>query len=107
MQEKVWEASGHLGCFTDPLIKCGKCNAVFRVDTLINEKLPEVTFDPSKHEELLKIIKDNLDSELLIFPSLCFNKSKLVASNKICTSMVGRKKRKCSLEYIEVRYGQR
>ncbi len=38
MPRKVWEASGHLGGFSDPLTKCEKCNAIWRVDNLINEQ---------------------------------------------------------------------
>ncbi|HLC44063.1 MAG TPA: glycine--tRNA ligase [Patescibacteria group bacterium] len=29
---KVWEASGHLGSFTDPLVECKKCHHRFRQD---------------------------------------------------------------------------
>jgi glycyl-tRNA synthetase len=32
MHPKVWEASGHVGGFTDPLVECGTCNARFRAD---------------------------------------------------------------------------
>ncbi|MDO8444131.1 MAG: glycine--tRNA ligase [bacterium] len=31
---KVWEASGHLGSFTDPLVECKKCHKRFREDHL-------------------------------------------------------------------------
>ncbi len=34
----VFEASGHLSGFTDPLVKCSKCGSVFRPDKLIEEK---------------------------------------------------------------------
>src|SRR3954454_2490976 len=30
----VWEASGHLKNFTDPLVDCRNCNERFRLDTL-------------------------------------------------------------------------
>jgi len=36
MHPKVWEASGHVDGFTDPLIECGNCNRRFRAD------MPEV-----------------------------------------------------------------
>jgi glycyl-tRNA synthetase len=32
MHPKVWEASGHLEGFTDPLVECRTCNARFRAD---------------------------------------------------------------------------
>ena len=34
----VWEASGHLGSFSDAIIDCSKCAGSFRVDKLIEEK---------------------------------------------------------------------
>ncbi|MGQ0825377.1 MAG: glycine--tRNA ligase [Actinomycetota bacterium] len=34
MAPKVWEASGHLATFTDPLVDCRKCNERFRADHL-------------------------------------------------------------------------
>ncbi len=34
MHPKVWEASGHVGGFTDPLVDCKKCKTRFREDTL-------------------------------------------------------------------------
>jgi glycyl-tRNA synthetase len=32
MNPKVWEASGHLKTFSDPLIECKKCHERFRAD---------------------------------------------------------------------------
>jgi glycyl-tRNA synthetase len=34
MAPKVWEASGHVATFTDPLVDCKKCNERFREDQL-------------------------------------------------------------------------
>ena len=34
MAPKVWEASGHIATFTDPLVDCRKCNERFRADQL-------------------------------------------------------------------------
>jgi len=34
---QVWEASGHLASFTDPLVECTNCNNRFRLDKLDNE----------------------------------------------------------------------
>jgi len=42
MHPKVWEASGHLSGFTDPLVDCKKCKERFRADHLDNlEKCPK------------------------------------------------------------------
>lgn len=38
MNPKVWEASGHLQNFTDPLIECKNCHTRFRADLLIEKK---------------------------------------------------------------------
>jgi len=34
----VFEASGHLASFTDPIVRCSKCGSVFRPDKLVEEK---------------------------------------------------------------------
>jgi glycyl-tRNA synthetase len=42
MHPKVWEASGHVGGFSDPLIECEKCKRRFRADHLEDtSKCPE------------------------------------------------------------------
>ena len=46
MSPKVWEASGHLEVFTDPLVECLKCHQRFRAD-----HLPGVHAPQSGHEE--------------------------------------------------------
>jgi len=35
---KVWEASGHVGSFTDPLLECKKCHRRFRQDHVAESK---------------------------------------------------------------------
>ncbi len=37
MNPKVWEASGHVGNFSDPLVECKKCHSRFRADQLEGE----------------------------------------------------------------------
>ena len=37
MSKSVFEASGHLGSFADPIIKCSKCKSTFRADRTISE----------------------------------------------------------------------
>ena len=46
MHPRVWEASGHLEGFTDPMVDCKKCKARFRADKLADAQCPE---KPSKH----------------------------------------------------------
>ena len=45
MHPRVWEASGHVAGFTDPLVDCKKCKARFRADHLESARCPE---KPSK-----------------------------------------------------------
>ncbi len=45
MHPKVWETSGHVQNFTDPLVDCKKCKARFRADQLETARCPE---KPSK-----------------------------------------------------------
>ena len=41
MNPKVWEASGHLRSFTDPLVECKECHHRFRSDKLDGTKCPD------------------------------------------------------------------
>ncbi len=36
MNQKVWQASGHVDTFTDPLVECANCKGRFRADKLDN-----------------------------------------------------------------------
>ena len=58
MNPKVWEASGHLKTFSDPLIDCKNCKTRHRADKLLEDLGIE---DAGKYsnEELVKYIKDN------------------------------------------------
>ncbi len=38
---KVWETSGHVAGFTDPMVDCKKCKARFRADKLSDARCPE------------------------------------------------------------------
>ncbi len=46
MHARVWEASGHVEGFTDPLVDCRTCKARFRADQLDQFQCPQ---KPSKH----------------------------------------------------------
>ena len=37
MHPRVWEASGHVANFTDPMVDCRQCKARYRVDVLMDE----------------------------------------------------------------------
>ncbi len=59
MHPRVWEASGHVGGFQDPLVDCKECKMRYRVDTLINEFDPEANADAMSEEEMVKYLKEN------------------------------------------------
>lgn len=63
MNPKTWEASGHIGGFSDPLIDCKNCNSRFRADKLIEdymaEKGEEIIVDGWPNEKLEAFIADN------------------------------------------------
>jgi glycyl-tRNA synthetase len=39
MNPRTWEASGHVGGFSDPLIDCKECKARFRADKLVEDQM--------------------------------------------------------------------
>jgi len=55
MPRIVWEASGHLERFVDPMTKCEKCNSIYRADHLIKERKGK---EPKSMEEMRKEIKE-------------------------------------------------
>jgi glycyl-tRNA synthetase len=40
MNQKVWQASGHVDTFTDPLVECSNCHNRFRADKIDTSKCP-------------------------------------------------------------------
>ena len=52
MNPKVWEASGHLKEFKDPLVECKKCHKRFRADEIKN-KCPECSGELTDHRCLV------------------------------------------------------
>jgi glycyl-tRNA synthetase len=40
MNQKVWQASGHVDTFTDPLVECSNCKSRFRADQIDTSKCP-------------------------------------------------------------------
>lgn len=55
---KVWEASGHVGGFSDPLAECKKCNTRIRVDKEL-EKIGVTADEKMSEEELNTLFNDN------------------------------------------------
>ena len=59
MHPRVWEASGHVSSFSDPLIDCKHCKSRHRVDNLIDDYDPNAHADGMTQEEMMKYIRDN------------------------------------------------
>ena len=59
MHPRVWEASGHVASFSDPLIDCKYCHTRHRADNLIDDYNPDAHADGMTQDELVKYIKDN------------------------------------------------
>ncbi len=60
LNPKVWEASGHVGKFNDPMIDCKSCKERFRADHLIEEKLDK-NADNMSFVEQTELIHNNID----------------------------------------------
>jgi glycyl-tRNA synthetase len=60
MNPRVWEASGHVGGFSDPLMDCRKCHERFRADKIIEDfRNDGEPVDGWTNEEMKKYIEDN------------------------------------------------
>ena len=59
MHPKVWEASGHVSSFADPLTDCRHCKTRHRADNLVNDYTGSSIGDKMSNEELMAYIKEN------------------------------------------------
>ncbi len=58
MHPRVWEASGHVANFNDPLVDCKTCKARFRADHLVEEKLGRDDAEALTPDELSRLIRE-------------------------------------------------
>ncbi|HRJ06547.1 MAG TPA: glycine--tRNA ligase [Candidatus Saccharibacteria bacterium] len=68
MNQKVWQASGHVDTFTDPLVECSNCKGRFRADKIDTSKCPtcgkEGTFgEPKQFNMMFKTNVGPVDDE--------------------------------------------
>jgi len=59
MSQSVFEASGHLSSFADPIIKCSQCKLTFRADRMIAEVSKIEIPESADLEEFDKAISEN------------------------------------------------
>ena len=59
MHPRVWEASGHVDSFADPLTDCKHCKTRHRADNLVNDFTGTSIGDTLSNEELLNYIKEH------------------------------------------------
>ena len=57
MSKSVFVASGHIGNFTDPVVKCTKCGSSFRADRYITEKTGENVLERMAEQEIKALMK--------------------------------------------------
>ena len=59
MNPRVWEATGHVSTFNDPLIDCKKCKQRFRADQLIEAEFPDADVNGMTNEQMMEFIREN------------------------------------------------
>ena len=59
MHPRVWEASGHVESFADPLTDCRECKTRHRADNLINDYTKSSIGDKMTNEEMINYIREN------------------------------------------------
>ena len=59
MHPRVWEASGHVASFADPLLDCKECKARHRADNLINDFDANANADGMTKEEMVAYINEH------------------------------------------------
>ena len=59
MHPRVWEASGHVSSFSDPLIDCKNCKTRHRADNLVEDFDSESHADGMSQAELMNYIKEH------------------------------------------------
>lgn len=63
MNPKVWEASGHIGGFSDPLIDCKECKTRYRADQIAEDYNAaneiEMNVEALTEDELMNYLRDN------------------------------------------------
>ena len=59
MNPRVWEATGHVSTFNDPMVDCKSCKARHRADELIKGAFPEADVDGMTFEEMDRFLVEH------------------------------------------------
>ena len=59
MNPKVWQATGHVTTFNDPLVDCKTCKTRHRADELIKSQYPDVNADAMNNDEINEFMRNN------------------------------------------------
>ena len=59
MNPRVWEATGHVATFNDPLIDCKDCKTRHRADQLIENQFPDAHVTAMTNDEMSAFIKEH------------------------------------------------
>lgn len=59
MHPRVWEASGHVVNFNDPLVDCRTCKSRFRADHLLEDKLGIENAEAMTSDEMSKLLRES------------------------------------------------
>jgi len=60
MNQKVWQASGHVDTFTDPLVECSNCGSRFRADHLASDTYNRVVTAEAIQKDLAEWKKEEV-----------------------------------------------
>ncbi len=59
MSKDVFEASGHLENFVDPIVSCNSCKLTVRVDKIISDNIKEIIPERLSEKEYYELLKKN------------------------------------------------
>lgn len=82
----VFEGSGHLKSFADPVVQCSKCKKFDRADKIISDKLNKLIPESTAIEKLDKLIKENN----IRCPKCSGELSKVTKFNMMVETIVGK-----------------
>ncbi|MBP5301469.1 MAG: glycine--tRNA ligase [Bacilli bacterium] len=59
MNKKVWQATGHVNAFNDPMVECKNCKSRYRADYLIKKNFNNENVNNMSFDEINNFLKNN------------------------------------------------